>query len=833
MAKKIINEGGYKVKDKTARKTVVGKLSVASRGYAFLIPNNKAEDEEDVYISAEDLNGALNGDTVEVALTKSFNSDRSREGFVIEILEHANNTIVGTFSQGNSISFVIPDDARIKEHVLVDSTMANGAVTGSKVVVEITHWPKSGMKPATDVKKKGKKNIHADMMAGKILEVLGMKGEPGVDILSIMRQHGLSETFPEEVQKAADNTEKEINPEQHKDRKDRRHLRIVTVDGEDAKDLDDGVYAEKRPDGSFFLGVYIADVSWYVREGSALDNEAYERGTSVYLVDRVCPMLPKALSNGICSLNAGVDRLAMACEMIITPDGKVSSYEIFPTIIHVYRRLSYTIVNKILVDKDETFIEDHKDILPMLQILEELRNAMKNYRHSRGAIDFDIPEVKVKMDQNGKPVNLVKREGSLGESIIEQCMLAANETVAEHMCLKKLPFMYRIHQNPSDEKISRLNQLLAAFGLFLKKNSEGTIEPMQLQNVLEKVEGRPEERIVSTVSLRSMQQARYSDQCLGHFGLAATYYTHFTSPIRRYPDLIVHRLLRETFATGTMPEKRQAYLMETLPEVAEQASNRERIAVEAERETTDLKKTEYMAQFIGDDFEGVISSVTSFGFFVELDNGVEGLVHISSLADDYYDYVEEKYALVGQRFQKVYKLGNQVEVVLTDANIEEKKLDFVVKDNSYGRKEGNNRHSYMSHWHGYESDEFGADDEAENEDFRFGYFANAKKKKNKKKARKEDTPYSVENKKKRKVEPLNDEELIAEVTGTNFGKSKSLLEKAGKKKETGFEKFIKTVKGFKKSSKKDGGKKKGKAKTKVKNSGRKHHGKDNRHSTKK
>lgn len=681
MAKKIINEGGYKVKDKTARKTVVGKLSVASRGYAFLIPNNKAEDEEDVYISAEDLNGALNGDTVEVALTKSFNSDRSREGFVIEILEHANNTIVGTFSQGNSISFVIPDDARIKEHVLVDSTMANGAVTGSKVVVEITHWPKSGMKPATDVKKKGKKNIHADMMAGKILEVLGMKGEPGVDILSIMRQHGLSETFPEEVQKAADNTEKEINPEQHKDRKDRRHLHIVTVDGEDAKDLDDGVYVEKNDDGSFFLGVYIADVSWYVREKEPLDVEAEARGTSVYLVDRVVPMLPKALSNGICSLNAGVDRLSMACEMHISPEGKVVDYKILPVVIHVYRRLTYTLVNKILVDKDKEFIRDNEDIVNFLHTLQDVRNAMYKYRHRRGSIEFEIPEIKVKLDENGKAVGLTKRVGNLGESIVEQCMLAANETVAEHMCRRKQPFVYRVHENPEEIKITALNGLLGTFGLHIRTAHDGSVQPKDLQAVLEKIAGGPAEKIVSTVALRSMQQARYAAENLGHFGLAAKYYTHFTSPIRRYPDLMVHRLLRESFATGSIPKEKREKIIEKLAERADHASQRERIAVNAERDTTDLKKVEYMQQFVGDTFEGIISSVTGFGVFVELDNGVEGLVHITTLKDDYYEYLESQYALVGTHHKRRYQLGDKVEVLLARADLEARSLDFLIKDN--------------------------------------------------------------------------------------------------------------------------------------------------------
>lgn len=773
MARKFIEEAGHKVKDKTARKTVFGKLNVTNRGFAFLIPDNKAEDEEDVYISAGNLNSALNGDVVEAALVKAITPGRSREGVVVRIVEHANKVIVGTFAASNRFGFVVPDDPKLKQDIFISGDCVGDAKTGSKVVVEITEWAMAGRQPA-----------------GKVIEVLGKAGEPGVDILSIMRQHGMSEEFPDEVQAAAEKVEREINPAEHTDRKDRRDFRIVTVDGEDAKDLDDGVYAERREDGSFFLGVYIADVSHYVTEGSVLDQEAFSRGTSVYLVDRVCPMLPRELSNGICSLNAGVDRLAMACEMEISPEGQVTSYDIFPTIVHVYRRLSYTIVNKILVDRDMAFIRDHEDILPMLEVLGDLRNAMRNHRHRRGAIDFEIPEIKVKMGMDGKPVALVKREGSLGESIIEQCMLAANETVAEHVYRKKLPFIYRVHTTPDEEKITKLNQLLSAFGLFLKKNQEGTIAPRDLQKILEKVKGKPEDRIVSTVSLRSMQQARYSDQCLGHFGLAATYYTHFTSPIRRYPDLVVHRLLRETFNTGTIPEDRQEQLRVWLPEAAEQCSQRERAAVDAERETTDLKKVEYMAQFVGEEFDAVISSVTSFGMFVELDNGVEGLVHISSLADDYYEYVEEQYALVGRHDLFSYRLGDPVTVILTKANVEEKNIDFIVKGNGVAP--------------GFKGS-VGYDDLA----------AISGRKSRKKATAKKTAKNKASSKEKKKEQPVGDDELIVEIGG--------VTKKVGKK-VTGFEKFIKAGDTKKKS-------KKGKAKTKVKNSGRKHHGKDNRKST--
>ena len=458
-------------------------------------------------------------------------------------------------------------------------------------------------------------------------------------------------------------------------------MKIVTIDGEDAKDLDDGVYVEKKDDGSFFLGVYIADVSWYVREKEPLDVEAEARGTSVYLVDRVVPMLPKALSNGICSLNAGVDRLSMACEMHISPGGKVVDYKILPVVIHVYRRLTYTLVNKILVDKDKEFIRDNEDIVNFLHTLQDVRNAMYKYRHRRGSIEFEIPEIKVKLDENGKAVGLTKRVGNLGESIVEQCMLAANETVAEHMCRRKQPFVYRVHENPEETKITALNGLLGTFGLHIRTAHDGSVQPKDLQAVLEKIAGGPAEKIVSTVALRSMQQARYAAENLGHFGLAAKYYTHFTSPIRRYPDLMVHRLLRESFATGSIPKEKREKIIEKLAERADHASQRERIAVNAERDTTDLKKVEYMQQFVGDTFEGIISSVTGFGVFVELDNGVEGLVHITTLKDDYYEYLESQYALVGTHHKRRYQLGDKVEVLLARADLEARSLDFLIKDN--------------------------------------------------------------------------------------------------------------------------------------------------------
>ncbi|MBP5200803.1 MAG: ribonuclease R [Schwartzia sp.] len=640
---------------------VVGKLSMSGKGYGFIIPDFKQKDTDtDVFVPGAMLASAMNGDRVVARVAPSEIPGRSREGEIIRIVERANTKIVGTFASSKSFGFVTPDDQKIGQDIFIPKKSFGGAKTGMKVVAEITKWPE------------GRHSAE-----GAVVELLGRAGDPGVDVLSVMRQYDLVQEFPHDVQVEADRVPQKVKPDECRGRRDRREFSVVTVDGDDSKDFDDAVYAERRAGGGWFLGVYIADVSWYVREGRPLDREAYERGTSVYLVDRVIPMLPFALSNGICSLNQGEDRLAMACEMELDAKGEVTHYEIVPAVIRVYRRLTYNGVNALLEGK----AKDKDGILPMISVLKDLRDARKAYRKKRGSIDFNIPKVKVKLDDAGRPIGLIKRVGSVAESIIEECMLLANETVAEHMEKKELPFIYRVHEQPNEEKIERLNQLLAAFGQHIRPNDKGEIRPMDVQKVLEKVEGRPEERIVSTVALRSMQQARYADQSLGHFGLAARYYTHFTSPIRRYPDLIVHRLLRETFATGTIPALRQDKLRGVLPDIAQHSSVRERVAVDAERETTEMKEIEYMTQFVGDTFPGVISGVTAFGIFVELENGVEGLVHVSRMVNDYYEYVEEQYALIGERTKKAYRLGDEVEVVLVRASVEERNIDFILKDN--------------------------------------------------------------------------------------------------------------------------------------------------------
>lgn len=637
---------------------VVGRLSATNKGFGFVIPENPTE-EGDVFIPPDAMLNAMNNDRVVARINRPSGRGRTREGEIIRVVRRANTKVVGVFECSRHFGFVIPDDPRLGNDIFIPKDEFNGAKVGAKVVAEITKWPER------------KKSAE-----GKIVEVLGQKGDLGIEILSIIKRHNLPTEFPAEVEQAANKVPQEINRQEAEGRQDLRHLPIVTIDSEDAKDLDDGVYVERLKNGRYLLGVHIADVSYYVRENTPLDQEARQRGTSVYLVDRVLPMLPPRLSNGICSLNAGVDRLAMSIHMEIDHRGQVLNYEIFPSVIKVHRRLSYNIVRKILVEHDEELRTEYSDLIGQLEDMERLCRILRDRRMRRGAVDFDFPELKVKLDENGRPVEIVKRVRTLSESIIEEFMLVANETVAEHMHELEVPFVFRVHEQPDQEKMDRLNVLLHNFGQSLPKTDE--IRPMALQKVLSRIAGRPEERIISTVMLRSLKQARYEAENLGHFGLAATYYTHFTSPIRRYPDLIVHRLLRETFNTGDVSAKRRQKLAAMLPEIAFHSSERERAAAEAERETVELKKVEYMAQFIGEEFPAIISSVTAFGMFIELENGVEGLVHISSMDDDYYNYVEEQYSLIGERTKNVYRLGEPVTVVLTRTNPEERTLDFIL-----------------------------------------------------------------------------------------------------------------------------------------------------------
>lgn len=644
---------------------VVGRFQLTSKGFGFVIPDNKG-DKQDVFIPPRALNGAMNNDRV-LARVNNNTSGKKPEGEILRIIVRANNKVVGVFHQTGDFAFVTPDDKRIGQDVYIMRRNFNGAKNGQKVVVEITQWPQENRKAE-----------------GKISEILGNIGDVGLEILSIIKQNDLPLQFPENVLDASKKVPKAIKKSEFSGRRDLRERIIVTVDGEDAKDLDDAVYVEQLGTDEYLLGVYIADVSYYVTEDSILDKEARERGTSVYLVDRVLPMLPERLSNGICSLNAGEDRLAMACEMHIDKMGRILSYEIFPAVINVRHRLSYNIVREIL-NGDSDKCSQYNDILPMIGRMDELRKILHDKRAKRGAVDFELPEQKVILDEKLHPVDIVQRIHGNAESIIEEFMLAANETVAKHMFDQHWPFIYRVHEIPSEEKMQDFAKLLSNFNIKFQVKED--TEPKEIQQAVAAAEGRPEERLITTVALRSMKQAVYQTENIGHFGLAAKYYTHFTSPIRRYPDLIVHRLLRSWLQNKNLKTDAAESLADKLETIAEHSSVRERVAADAERATVDLKMCEYMAGHIGEEYEGVISGVTAFGIFVELDNGVEGLVHISSLVDDYYEFYEERYALVGMHTCHAYRLGDKVNIEVLQVNISDVSIDFIMAGENAGVRE--------------------------------------------------------------------------------------------------------------------------------------------------
>jgi ribonuclease R len=644
---------------------VAGRFQLTSKGFGFVIPDNKG-DRPDVFIPPRALNGAMNNDRV-LARVNNDTHGKKPEGEILRIITHANNKVVGVFCQSGDFAFVTPDDKRIGQDVYVMRRDFNNAKNGQKVVVEITSWPQEQRKAE-----------------GRVVEVLGNIGDVGLEILSIIKQNDLPLEFPEEVLEASRRVPKAIRKSELEGRRDLRERAVVTVDGEDAKDLDDAVYLEELEGGEYLLGVYIADVSYYVTEDDILDREARARGTSVYLVDRVLPMLPERLSNGICSLNAGEDRLAMACEMRIDAKGAVKSYEIFPAVINVRHRLSYNIVRGMLAGDDDLCAR-YADVLEMLRKMDVLRQILHDKRVRRGAVDFDLPEQKVVLDEKLHPVEIVQRVHGNAESLIEEFMLAANETVAQHMFRKHWPFIYRVHEIPAEEKMQDLAKLLANFNIKFKASEE--TKPKEIQRAVQAVAGKPEERLITTVALRSMRQAVYQTENVGHFGLAAKYYTHFTSPIRRYPDLIVHRLLRAWMKQPKLKADDAEQLSDSLESIAEHASLRERAAADAERATVELKKCEYMADHLGEEYDGVISGVTAFGMFVELANGVEGLVHISSLMDDYYDYYEERYALVGMHNGRTYRLGDKVRIEVLQVNLSDVAIDFIMAGENEGVRE--------------------------------------------------------------------------------------------------------------------------------------------------
>lgn len=633
---------------------ITGKLQVHQKGFGFLLP--EAEGEKDVFIPSSSMNGAMNGDKVLVQITREDLNGKKREGEVREVLERSNSKIIGVYEDSRNFGFVVPEDTRLNQDIFISKKDRNGAKDGDVVICEIVKWADKRRSPE-----------------GIVKEVLGRKGDKGLDILTIIKKYGLPEEFSEKVLNYAENIEEEIDSKEYARRKDLRNLRMVTIDGEDAKDLDDAVSIERLDNGKFRLGVHIADVSHYVREKNPLDKEALKRATSVYLIDRVIPMLPKKLSNGICSLNPKVDRLALSCFMVIDKNGKVIQHEIEESVIKTSERMTYTDVTKILENNDEELIKRYDYLVDDFKAMEELCNILREKRIKRGAIDFNFEESKIILNDLGKPIDIKPYDRAIANRIIEEFMLVCNETIAEHMFWTNLPFVYRIHEEPDEEKLEKFKEFVYNLGYIVRWGQEA--HPRALQDILEKVKGKKEETVVSTLLLRSMMQAKYSPECVGHFGLAAKYYCHFTSPIRRYPDLQIHRIIKEQL-NGKIDEKRAGRLTNIVEIASKQSSEMERLAQEAEREVDDLKKAEYMQERIGEEFTAIISSVTSFGLFAELPNTIEGLIHITALDDDYYIYDEAHLCLIGERTKKVYRLGDEIKVRCTRVDIDNREVYF-------------------------------------------------------------------------------------------------------------------------------------------------------------
>lgn len=649
----VTTKGKYQIGDGSV---VTGTFISNERGFGFVeVPDR----EDDIFIPESKTKGAFLNDRVLVRLGASVKGKR-QEGEIVKILEHTITTVVGIYDKADNFGFVIPDNHKIGADIFVPKERSKGAMDGHKVVCEITSY--------------GNGKNHPE---GKIVEILGHVNDPGVDILSIVKGFGLPMEFPEKVMQQAERIPEEVSEADRAGRRDLRNVTMVTIDGEDAKDLDDAV-SLSWSDDHYFLGVHIADVTNYVQENSALDWEAFERGTSVYLVDRVIPMLPHRLSNGVCSLNMGVDRLALSCLMTIDKKGQIVDYEIMPSVICVDQRMSYTSVKKILEDHDPEEITKYEALVPMFEKMEELSGLLRQRRYKRGAADFDFPESKIILDEEGAPIEIKAYERNVATKIIEDFMLAANETVAEHFFWTETPFVYRTHDKPDPDKVKKLSAFISHFGYHIKVSGE-EVHPKEYQKLLKKVEGTPEEALISRLTLRSMKQARYSPECSGHFGLACKYYCHFTSPIRRYPDLQIHRIIKEQLR-GKLDDKRISHYKDKLPLVSKQSSERERRAEEAERETVKLKKVAYMENHLGDVFDGIISGVTSWGVYVEMSNTVEGMIRVSDLPYDFYEYDENAYSLTGKDSGRRYCIGQPMRVRVIRTNVFEKTIDLEEAD---------------------------------------------------------------------------------------------------------------------------------------------------------
>lgn len=629
-----------------------------SRGFGFV---ETGEDEEDIFIPADDTGTALHGDRVQVLVGRDEKQGRRREGTVVKVLERGTKEIVGTFQREADYGFVLCDNQKFSKDVYISPKNSIGIRDGEKVVAEITDYGSPRRKPE-----------------GRITEKLGNLHSPGADILAIVKSYQIPSEFPERVLNQAMRVPDHVQEADRSGREDLTGLMTVTIDGEDAKDLDDAVSLTKE-NGIYHLGVHIADVSNYVQGGSALDKEALKRGTSVYLADRVIPMLPERLSNGICSLNQGVDRLTLSCLMDIDEKGNVTDHRIVESVICVDRRMSYSQVRCILEDGETETSREYREFVPMFFLMKELSGILRSHRHNRGSIDFDFPESKITLNGAGRAIDVQPYESNAATEIIEDFMLLANETVAREYCRGEYPFVYRTHENPDPEKVEGLLSLLRHQGVKVQKSGE-EITSKEIQEILEKIQGLPNEGMISRMTLRTMKQAKYTTECSGHFGLAARYYCHFTSPIRRYPDLQIHRIIRDNLRGRLQREGRTEHYREILEEVARQSSVCERRAQEAERESDKMKKAEYMSYHLGEEFDGIISGVAGYGFYVELDNTVEGLVHISSLRDDYYSYDQENMELRGELTKKVYYLGQRVRVRTSDADPLKRTVEFTLAE---------------------------------------------------------------------------------------------------------------------------------------------------------
>ncbi len=647
-----------------------GVLSVNKKGFGFV----KVDEDREFYIAQNNIKDAFNGDVVLIQKLKGRKGEKE-EGQVVRVLERSSNKYVGEVKKGRKDLYVVPDDPRFNKKIFVDAAHAHGAMPGHKVVVEI--------------------KVYKPQLKGDIVQILGHKNDPGVDILSIIAAHDITIDFPDEVYEYIEkNIPDEIDPSDIKNRVDLRDTFIVTIDGDDAKDLDDAISLRKLDNGHYELGVHIADVSYYVKEDSPLDKEAVKRGTSIYLVDRVIPMLPHKLSNGICSLNEGVDRYTISCIMELDEEGKVVDHKIEPSVIRSNHRMTYHNVNRIINGEDLPEYADAKD---MFFLMKEVATILRAKRMKRGAIDFDTNEAVINVDEKGHVESIGLRERGESEHFIEEFMLCANETIAEHFKWMDLPFIYRVHEEPKEKKLRTFQAVARPLG-YVIHGALDHVNPHELARIIDESKGRPEHTIITTLLLRSMQKARYDAQCLGHFGLADQFYTHFTSPIRRYPDLLVHRLIRTYLFEGR--NDMADHYRERIPYLAEQSSEREKIAQDTEYDVEDMKKAEFMEEHMGEEFEGVISSVTGFGFFVELPNTVEGLVHMNTLKDDYYIYNEEAMMLIGERTGKQYRLGDKVKVVVIDVNKTEMRVDFdVVSTAKTKRKKLTKLDDHSSHLH--------------------------------------------------------------------------------------------------------------------------------------